>query len=517
MTSGGSGRHGNLFESRHLLADIKNLVVRGGFAKMSAQTVMFGLRLAGIVITARLIKPADFGIYVMGNSLMVMMSMFDDVGLKKATVQRREIDHALISTLFWINVAAGAALGLFMVAASPVMAWFYGEPRVRMLTLAMGLPLFLTGWSVQHEALLERQMRFMTIEMIYLVAQVLGMAAMVAFAWAGAGCWALVLNIIILQLVVCVLLWTFSGWRPGWPRRGTGVRSMLTFGRNLTGYNFVDYFHRNLDNILIGRYWGPQAVGFYSKAYGLLKQPILQIGDPITTLIVPALSRLQDDPARYRGYFLKAAKAVVFLGMPAVVFIGVEAREIVLTLLGKRWLAVVPLFRALAPAAFLGTTNMFAGWLYQSLGRTDRMLKSGTAVLGVMIVAFCAGLPWGGVGVAAAYSVAYSLVAVPAMAYAARGTPISLRDLGAAFWRPFVLSLACGAATAWLKSGFLGPEIAAARLIVDAALFCCVYASLWVVCPGGREFLGSIAGPFVKWGLDFLARKKIAGEASASI
>jgi PST family polysaccharide transporter len=289
---------------------------------------------------------------------------------------------------------------------------------------------------------------------------------------------------------------------------------MLAFGGYLSGYNFVDYFHRSLDNILIGRYWGAQALGFYSKAYGLLMQPVIQIGAPITAIIVPALSRLQDDPARYRGYFLTAAKTAVFLGMPFVVFTYVDAREIILTLLGAPWLPVVPLFKTLAPAAFLGTMSMFGNWLYQSLGRTDRMFKSGTAVLGVMIVAFLCGLPWGGIGIAAAYSIAYSLVALPTVAYATRGTPVTLADIAAAVWRPFIISIACGGVTMGFKSAFRAPEVLAARCFIDGAFFCLAYAISWFFFPGGREFLRSISGPFIRWRQDLLKREVIAGKGA---
>ena len=90
--------------------------------------------------------------------------------------------------------------------------------------------------------------------------------------------------------------------------------------------------------------------------------PIMQIQEPISSLVVPALSRLQDDPQRYRSYFLKATKAVVFVGMPLVAFTAIASREILLILLGERWLGSVPIFQALIPAAFVGTMDMITGW-----------------------------------------------------------------------------------------------------------------------------------------------------------
>lgn len=497
--SGETAAAGGLFDNRHVVSNLRGLVMRGGLAKAASRAIQFGLRVAGVVVMARLIAPGDYGLYVMATSFTMLVSMFDDAGLSKATVQRPDISHEQISVLFWINAGWGALLFLLVVGASPALAWFYGEPRLARVMALMGVPLLLSGLSVQHEALLVRQMRFMTLESIALGAQIAGAVVMYTMAWLGAGYWALAMNIVVIHLVDAALFWRFSGWLPGPPRRGTGVRRMLAFGGHLSGYQFVNYFNRNLDNILLGLYWGPQALGFYSKAYGLLKQPLSQIGTPSSSVIVPALSRLQDDPERYRAYFTKAMSAVLFAAMPMVVFTCFETRELILLLLGPRWLEVVPLFKALAPAALLGVVQVFTGWLYQSLGRADRMFKAGTAMLGVLIVAFCAGLPWGGLGVAAAYSAANLLIVIPMTAYAVKGTPLKLGDIGGAVWRPVAFSIAGGAAALWFKGAFPVPGPAAARCAADGVVFVAAYGAAWAAFPGGREYLRATAAPILKW------------------
>ena len=408
--------------------------MRGGAVKIASRAIVFVLRVAGVVVMARLVSPDDYGLYLMATSFTLLLTMFDDIGLSRATVQRQKINHEQISTLFWVNAGVGVLLFLLAVAAAPVLGWFYGEPRLIPVTMAMGIPFVLSGLSVQHGALLQRQMRFMTLETIALIAQLAGAAVMYTSAWLGAAYWALVLNIIVMRLVGAVLTWGVSGWRPGLPRRGTGVRGMIVFGGHLSGSNssitsIATSTTSSSGSTGVRRFWGS------TRRPGLLKQPLSQIGMPTSSIIVPALSRLQDEPLRYRAYFIKAMRAVVFLTMPMVIFTCVEARELILILLGSRWLPVVPIFMALAPASLFGVSNVFSGWLYQSLGRVDRMFKSGTAMLGVMIVAFVAGLPWGGLGVAAAYSIAWGLLVLPMMAYAVRGTPLTLADMGAAVWR----------------------------------------------------------------------------------
>src|ERR1700693_4565183 len=99
--------------------------------------------------------------------------------------------------------------------------------------------------------------------------------------------------------------WMACGWRPGMPARRAGIRSMVAFGGNLTVFSALNYFIRNSDNVLIGWRWGAEPLGQYASAYNLMLIPLSQINAPISSVVVPALSRLQSDPVRYRSYYLR--------------------------------------------------------------------------------------------------------------------------------------------------------------------------------------------------------------------
>lgn len=486
------------FDTSRVVSDLKRLVLRGGLVKVASQCAKFLLRVGGLVIMARLISPEDYGIFAMVATFTNFLMLSGDMGLSTATVQSREITHEQISTLFWVNVAIGSALATITAAAAPALAWFYGEPRIVPLACAIGATFILDGAIVQHKALLIRQMRIATLETIALASQVLGFAAMLASALKGGGYWALVANVVVMNTTGDLMVWYVSGWRPSWPRFDEQARGMLTFGRHLSGFRLVDYLHRNLDNMMIGRFWGAEALGLYGKAYGLLRVPLQQMEGPASSVVVPALSRLQDNPKRYRSYLLHATKAIVVCGMPVVVFTFIDARVIMLTLLGPRWLGVVPIFKALAPAAFFATTNMLARWILVSTGRPDLLFKTSTAMLGVLIVAFSVGVLWGPVGVALSYSLAYCLFAPLIAVYALRRSPVSPEDLGRAIWRPVVVSLASGFAADALRSRLLGFTAPAAQLIFDAVVFGVLCAGLWAVVPGGRKFIVELARPVIE-------------------
>lgn len=175
-------------------------------------------------------------------------------------------------------------------------------------------------------------------------------ATAVVSAWYGAGYWALVMMSLTSAITTTVGVWVMCGWRPGPLVRHSGVRSLLAFGGHMTGSNVLIYFTRNLDNLLIGRYWGAQQLGLYAKAYQLLLMPLQQINAPISSVAIPTLSCLQSDPQGYVAYYRKAIMLIAGLGMPIVAFLFVAADKVILTLLGSQWMSAVIIFRVLALA-----------------------------------------------------------------------------------------------------------------------------------------------------------------------
>lgn len=488
----------HLFETSHVVSDLKRLVLRGGAMKAASQGAKLAMRVAGLVVMARLVTPDDYGVFAMVATMTGLLTLLKDAGLSMATVQSKNISHSVISTLFWTNVATGLLLAGVTVALGPLVARFYGDPRVAAPVAAMGLGFLLAGCSTQHAALLQRQLRFQELESIGVASQLIGAGVMLAAAYFDAGYWAMVLNVIALRAANTLLVVLTTRWQPSRPSFAAGSSELLLFGRDLSGFNIMSYLQRNLDNILIGRYCSPLDLGYYVKAYGLLRLPIMQIQEPISSIVVPALSRLQDDPGRYRGYFLKAVKAVVFLGMPLVAFTSISAENLITVLLGSHWLGSVPIFQALIPAAFFGTADMITSWVFLSIGRTDLMLRLGTASFIVVAVAFLCGLPAGPIGVATAYSVAYSLLSLPSWAFALKRSPVSLPDLLAALWRPAVASIGAALVSIYIETVLPNASRAIGRVFLQAVLYCTTYTLWWVVLPGGRAYVESIASPLAE-------------------
>src|SRR5580658_4638140 len=154
------------FKTEHLLTNLKSRTLSSGFVTATSQGIQFILTLASTMALARLLAPRDFGLLAMVSTVTSFLMVFRDAGLSLATVQREGITHAQVSNLFWINVAVSGFVTVLVAAVSPVIAWFYHEPRLVWITLALSINFLLAGLGVQHLALLTRQMRFKAIAVI---------------------------------------------------------------------------------------------------------------------------------------------------------------------------------------------------------------------------------------------------------------------------------------------------------------------------------------------------------------
>jgi PST family polysaccharide transporter len=191
----------------------------------------------------------------------------------------------------------------------------------------------------------------------------------------------------------------------------------------------VNFFARNLDNMLIGRVWGSAQLGFYGKAYQLLTLPVDQINMPITTVAVPALSRLNDSPERYRLAYLRIIEKIAVVTMPGIALLIATSDWVVLVVLGPQWTEAGRIFAALGVAALIQPITNTTGWLFISQGRTHDMFKYGLVASTIIVAAIITGLPWGALGVAAVYAFVWVSIVTPLLFWwVGRKGPVRPRD-----------------------------------------------------------------------------------------
>lgn len=412
------------FNTDHLLADLNGRSVRGGATTLAAQATKFAMQMASTAILARLLTPADFGLIAMVTAITGFAALFKDLGLAQATVQRDVITHKQVSTLFWVNVGAGLLIALVVVATAPVISWFYNEPQLLWVTIALASTFVFGGLTTQHTALLRRQMRFHRLAVIDVLSIALGVFAALLLALLGAQYWALVGMTTASSLATTVGVWLASDWTPCRPARRTGVRPMLRFGGHLTLASTANYFVRNADNVIVGACFGSGALGLYSKAYQLLSLPIAQINAPITAVVIPALSRLDCTSNQYSQYYLRAIDAIALPGLLLSTVILGLARPVVEIVLGSEWAEVAILFWCLGPAILTSVFNVAGGWVFVTSGRADRLSRWSVCTSPLVLAAMLIGSQWGPRGVALSFSTCYAVLFPFMLRYAYRGTSV---------------------------------------------------------------------------------------------
>lgn len=408
--------------------------IRGGSIVFGS---MLSQKLGGLVILAvmaRLLTPEDYGLLGMVFALVMFLQIFSDMGLPLATIQKSDLTHEQLSTIFWINLGLGCLLGIITVACTPLIVRFYQEPILRTVTLwcALGFPLAALG--AQHRALLQRRMAFGKLSICEMSGLIAGGTVGVMMAMRGYSVFALIIQHLTGVAVMSLCYWIFTGWIPGKPVRKCGTYSMLAVGGNLTAFNILNYFSRNFDKILLGRFFGAAALGLYTRGCALMMFPVGLVSGPINSVTIPALSKIQDDPARMRKVYIQVLQLIGFISFPLIVWLLLCGRDVIALVYGARWLAVAPLFQILCMVSIWQGIYNATAQVYIAAGRTDRQLRIGMCMSLLLVLAFISGIPWGAKGVAIAYAVAFNLAILPYLAFTYKTINLRLRTVLLRLW-----------------------------------------------------------------------------------
>jgi PST family polysaccharide transporter len=438
------------------------------------------------MVLARLLDPKDFGLVGMVTAFTGVLTLFRDFGLSSAAIQRPTITEQQISTLFWINILLGVLLGLVVLAIAPVIADFYHEPQLFGVTAIMATGFVFNAAGIQHSALLQRQMRFTTLAVISVFSLMVGSAIAIGGARVGYGYWALVAMSVASPLIATIGFWLATGWVPGMPHRGSGIRSIMHFGGTLTLNGLLAYVAYNAEKAMIGWAWGADAIGLYGRAYQLVNIPTENLNSAVGEVAFSALSRLQNDPIRLKTYFLKGFSFVLGLTLPITIIGALLADDVVLVLLGPKWKDAAALVRLLAPTIAIFAIVNPLGWLVYSMGLVVRSLKIALAFAPGMIAGCIIGLPYGPKGVAFAYSTVMAIWAVPLILWCLHGTAISLKDILLAVSRPLVSGILAGGLAFGIRlmcAELLSPL---SRLIIESGVLLITYFGVLLFVAGQK-------------------------------
>ena len=371
-------------------------------AKVGAQLIQF----LGIIITARLLTPADYGLSAIVLPIAAFALIFTSLGLGSAVIHHRRVTEQLLSTAFFVNCTAGLLMTGLVAGLSVPLALLFDQPELTPLFLVASLN-FAFGISIVHTALLERTLRFKQIATLELTCTVISIGTVVVAALAGAGALSIILGPLSYTIARTTLMWSVVRWFPRALPTRESLRDLWTHSRGVTGFNILLFWSRNADNLLLARFVTQAQLGNYSRAYNLMMIPVQQIQVLTGRVLFPALTRLRDDRPRMARAWLRAVSVTGLITAPIAIGMAVAAPAVVEVLFGPRWLGMVTVLQLLAVSALPQTLTSTVAGLLRATGATDELFRLGLVVAGLSLVAMLVGLPWGTVGVATALAVKF--------------------------------------------------------------------------------------------------------------
>lgn len=379
--------------------------VHGSAVSIVGQMVRTAIQISGIAILARLLVPGDFGLIAMAMTVTGFVGMFSDLGLSAATVQRSELTQRLVSTLLFLNILAGLSFMLVTWLLAPVAALVFGDGRVLAVTMVMGIAIPITAAGAQHAALLNRSMNWVRMQVATLSGHASGLAAaVIAILVFDAGYWGIVAQTLTAACVTSAIYWLSTGWRPDRVLDWRGAQRELGFGLHLTGFNFLNYFHRQLDNGLIGWRWGATELGFYSRGYSLFYIVQVVCSTPISNVLMPVLSRSRHNAGLWRMNVLDAGSGVALTnGLFGMLLVSLSS-SLVGIVLGPGWSRSAEILLYLSPVVLISSQSVL-GAVFIARGDSRGLLRSATISVALYVIGFVVALPFGAPAVAASYAI----------------------------------------------------------------------------------------------------------------
>ncbi|MCC6198197.1 MAG: MOP flippase family protein [Burkholderiales bacterium] len=432
--------------------DLGIRATRGVLWTGAGQILRQVVQIVGSIVLARLLAPNDFGLLGMAMFFVGIGQLFADFGIGSAIVHARSEDRIVLSSCFWLNVAVASVLALVLLGASPLIADFYRRPDLTSVVAVLALNLMLAGLQVVPQALLFRDMRFGDLARAQVLGSLAGAIVAIAFAWLGAGVWALVAQPLVGSTVALLISMAALSWRPRFEFSWPLVEPLARFSFALLGTNLVGYANRNVDSLLVGRFLGASALGLYSMAIQLMLYPLQQVSSVIVRVLFPTLVQIRGDLPRFRSAYLRAVGAIAVVAFPMMGGLFAVADDFVTVVFGPGWIGMTPVLRVLSWVGMLQSVGTTVGVIYLATGRPAIALRVTVVAAPLLIGGMAAGLPWGILGVAIGYAAASLLLFYYSAGTAFGLVYISLRELHEVVYRPLLSTLVMVGAVTLTKS-----------------------------------------------------------------
>lgn len=354
-------------------------------------------------LLARLLSPEAFGLLAMANVFWAFMNVFLDQGFAQALIQCHRLEPEHLDTAFWTNLVIGIVLASVSIASADLVANGFDQPQLTPILRCFSTLFIITSLSNVQKAILEREFAFKAIASRSLLGLLTSGIVGITMALSGYGVWSLVGQRLTNEVVGSLVLWYASDWRPrlnfSWPH----FHQLFNFGISLLALNFIGFFNKRGNDLLIGYYLGPVPLGYYTIARRVLDTLLQLLVRTTSQVALPTFSRLQDDLAQFRNVFYTATQLTSLVAFPVFLGVAVLASEIISLLSGPKWQASVPIIQILTFSGIVQSVSFFKGHILMAMGKPSWRLWQSLLSITLNILGFVIAFKWGIAAVAIAY------------------------------------------------------------------------------------------------------------------
>jgi len=351
------------------------------------------VQLINVVYLAKIIPPAEYGLMAMALVVINLGMLLRDLGTSSALIKQKKLTDSLINTVFWLNTIMGVGLAILVCTAAPLISSFYNQERLVSILLSMSIIFPLSSCASAHMALMQRESLFKKISFIEVSSSFISLLIALAFAKLGYGVYSLIFQAISLNALSAILFWTLSKWKPNCKSLivRKDIKEIFSFTKNVSIFNFVNYFSRNADSFIIGKAMSSVILGSYNLAYRIMLFPIQNLTYIATRSLYPVLSQYQDDNIRISNIYMRCTYFILFVSAPLMMGLAILSKPFIFFVFGPQWYITGDVLKWLAPTGILQSILSTTGAVFMAKNRTDLLLRLGLLGAILQVGAFLIG------------------------------------------------------------------------------------------------------------------------------
>lgn len=348
---------------------------------LAGRYAVYGVQLLSMMILARIFTPEIFGLIAVIQVFAIFFTLFSEMGLGPALINEKKISLDMRDSVFTITLLLGIGICSIFIFLSPYISSYYDNSIYTLISIPIGISVIFNSALIVPLASLQKERKFIVIARSESLAEIISLGSVFVFLKFLEPIWSLTLKYLVSSLFKFSILWFESRkTETGFARLGfsfSNINPLLGFSFYQAGFNFLNFFSRNLDNVLVGKYFGAVSLGIYDKAYQLMRYPLMLLTFAMTPAIQPVLTEIKSNKIEFERLHNKFVKYISLLGVVGGVSIFLLSDYIVLFLLGEQWEEVAPLLEILSITIPIQVVLSSSGGFYQAAGRTDLLFKCG--------------------------------------------------------------------------------------------------------------------------------------------